>query len=133
MKLGFFFVSHKKTTLDIQVMVNPKRRGWDSNPRALSDKRFSRPPRYDHFDTSAHSYLVVVAVLTSDMIDIIILREHCQHFFILFFQKNFCDIKIFWRCDLDIFIRPFHQFHLLMQHRFHNHCIICYINYITPH
>ena len=30
----------------------PKRRGWDSNPRALSDKRFSRPPRYDHFDIS---------------------------------------------------------------------------------
>ena len=29
-----------------------KRRGWDSNPRALSDKRFSRPPRYGHFDTS---------------------------------------------------------------------------------
>ena len=29
-----------------------KRRGWDSNPCALSDKRFSRPPRYDHFDTS---------------------------------------------------------------------------------
>ena len=29
-----------------------KRRGWDSNPRALADKRFSRPPRYDHFDTS---------------------------------------------------------------------------------
>ena len=29
-----------------------ERRGWDSNPRALSDKRFSRPPRYDHFDTS---------------------------------------------------------------------------------
>ena len=28
------------------------RRGWDSNPRALSDKRFSRPPRYDRFDTS---------------------------------------------------------------------------------
>ena len=30
----------------------PKRRGWDSNPRALSDKRFSRPPRYDRFDIS---------------------------------------------------------------------------------
>ena len=29
-----------------------QRRGWDSNPRALSDKRFSRPPRYDRFDTS---------------------------------------------------------------------------------
>ena len=32
-----------------------ERRGWDSNPRALSNKRFSRPPRYDHFDTSPHS------------------------------------------------------------------------------
>ena len=31
-----------------------KRRGWDSNPRALADKRFSRPPRYDHFDTSPY-------------------------------------------------------------------------------
>ncbi len=30
----------------------PQRREWDSNPRALADKRFSRPPRYDHFDTS---------------------------------------------------------------------------------
>ena len=29
------------------------RREWDSNPRALADKRFSRPPRYDHFDTPA--------------------------------------------------------------------------------
>ena len=28
--------------------------GWDSNPRALADKRFSRPPRYDHFDTSPY-------------------------------------------------------------------------------
>ena len=31
-----------------------KRREWDSNPRALADKRFSRPPRYDHFDTSPY-------------------------------------------------------------------------------
>ena len=29
-----------------------QRREWDSNPRALADKRFSRPPRYDHFDIS---------------------------------------------------------------------------------
>ena len=27
-------------------------RGWDSNPRGLAPKRFSRPPRYDRFDTS---------------------------------------------------------------------------------
>ena len=33
----------------------PKRRGWDSNPRALADKRFSRPPRYDHFDISPNA------------------------------------------------------------------------------
>ena len=40
----------------------PKRRGWDSNPRALSDKRFSRPPRYDHFDTSPTIYLSAASV-----------------------------------------------------------------------
>ena len=34
-----------------------QRRGWDSNPRALADKRFSRPPRYDHFDTSPYTSL----------------------------------------------------------------------------
>ena len=43
---------HKKTTESFWLVVFLKRRGWDSNPRALSDKRFSRPPRYDHFDTS---------------------------------------------------------------------------------
>ncbi len=26
------------------------RREWDSNPREIALKRFSRPPRYDHFD-----------------------------------------------------------------------------------
>ena len=31
-----------------------ERREWDSNPRALADKRFSRPPRYDRFDTSPY-------------------------------------------------------------------------------
>ena len=40
----------------------PKRRGWDLNPRALSDKRFSRPPRYDHFDTSPSIYLSAASV-----------------------------------------------------------------------
>ena len=27
------------------------RKAWDSNPRGLSPKRFSRPPRYDRFDS----------------------------------------------------------------------------------
>ena len=34
-----------------------QRREWDSNPRALADKRFSRPPRYDHFDISPYIFL----------------------------------------------------------------------------
>ena len=45
-----------------------QRRGWDSNPRALADKRFSRPPRYDHFDTSpdfSHSVSLTLAVRKS--------------------------------------------------------------------
>ena len=40
------------TQLIYHSAVIRQRRGWDSNPRALADKRFSRPPRYDHFDTS---------------------------------------------------------------------------------
>ena len=31
------------------------RRVWDSNPRGIAPKRFSRPPRYDHFDNSPYS------------------------------------------------------------------------------
>ena len=42
-----------------------QRRGWDSNPRALADKRFSRPPRYDHFDTSP--YVVISRSRLSNM------------------------------------------------------------------
>ena len=34
------------------------RNGWDSNPRVLSDKRFSRPPRYDLFDTVPYIFLI---------------------------------------------------------------------------
>ena len=30
------------------------RRVWDSNPRGIAPKRFSRPPRYDHFDNSPY-------------------------------------------------------------------------------
>ena len=51
----YLISSHKKTS---NKLVSLKRREWDSNPRALSDKRFSRPPRYDHFDTSANMKLL---------------------------------------------------------------------------
>ena len=43
-----------KSLFTLTASVFSQRRGWDSNPRALADKRFSRPPRYDHFDTSPH-------------------------------------------------------------------------------
>ena len=52
------FVKH---FLNLFFKVFNKRREWDSNPRALADKRFSRPPRYDHFDTSPFAYLSVSA------------------------------------------------------------------------
>ena len=41
-----------RNVMFINQVFSCQRRGWDSNPRALADKRFSRPPRYDHFDTS---------------------------------------------------------------------------------
>ena len=44
-------------TLDLLPMKLGERREWDSNPCALADKRFSRPPRYDHFDISPNDEL----------------------------------------------------------------------------
>ena len=59
-----------------------KRRGWDSNPRALADKRFSRPPRYDHFDTSAYlfkcNHLIRIVRCLTRKIYTIILIYICQ-------------------------------------------------------
>ena len=38
---------------------NDWRRLRDSNPRGLAPKRFSRPPRYDHFDKPPQNIQVV--------------------------------------------------------------------------
>ena len=40
------------------------RRGRDSNPCGVSPKRFSRPPRYDHFDTSPNGpfYIIITHI-----------------------------------------------------------------------
>ena len=62
-----------------------QRRGWDSNPRALADKRFSRPPRYDHFDTSPNALFHFTEVST-----------FCQVLF-LFFQ-NFIFLSFVFCC-----------------------------------
>ena len=68
-----------------------ERRGWDSNPRALADKRFSRPPRYDHFDTSPgqrrlsfpHRHIWYDTSISSV----------CQQEISLFFKKVFTMVK----------------------------------------
>ena len=52
--VSFMLSSTFLTFLKSFYSVFDKRREWDSNPRALADKRFSRPPRYDHFDTSPY-------------------------------------------------------------------------------
>ena len=37
------------------------RREWDSNPRCLATRRFSRPFRYDHFGISPYSAKVILS------------------------------------------------------------------------
>ena len=61
-----------------------KRRGWDSNPCAREDKRFSRPPRYDHFATSPKRW-------RSTFYKWYIIRTllHCQCSLLIFFKNIF--------------------------------------------
>ena len=65
-----------------------QRREWDSNPRALADKRFSRPPRYDHFDISPYALFSVRRLFARRKMYSIIKSFYCQykilHFFNLF-------------------------------------------------
>ena len=70
-----------------------ERREWDSNPRALADKRFSRPPRYDHFDISPYAVVCVRCVLTADASDILALKYSPVNNFFTFFSffiSSFC-------------------------------------------
>ena len=74
------------------LFILNKRREWDSNPRALADKRFSRPPRYDHFDISPYSLFSVFCASLSAQ-DIFYHRtSHMstpKFTFFIFFQKKF--------------------------------------------
>ncbi len=47
-------ISKKSSFLRMRIFW---RREWDSNPRDVAVKRFSRPPRYDRFDIPAYSVL----------------------------------------------------------------------------
>ncbi len=73
-----------------------KRREWDSNPRALADKRFSRPPRYDHFDISPYTLFNSVRpfcqtqdVFYHQIVFDIFVNTNFYIFSITIFQKHF--------------------------------------------
>ena len=75
-----------KSTGYVRPVECIERRGWDSNPRALADKRFSRPPRYDHFDTSPEYFysLKVAAFLLASSSIISKLNIYVNTFFPIF-------------------------------------------------
>ena len=83
--------THKPYNLN-PTAGTPRRRGWDSNPCDVSVKRFSRPPRYDRFDTSPNQS----RKRNNTSCDFIILPQlllFVKHFFIVFmcfhyFTKN---------------------------------------------
>ena len=63
-----------------------QRREWDSNPRALADKRFSRPPRYDHFDISPYALFSVRRLFARRKMYSIIKSFYCQYIILHFFN-----------------------------------------------
>ena len=82
--------SHLGTSADdtfYMKFVYQERREWDSNPRALADKRFSRPPRYDHFDISPNvlSYYITLFFVCQELFHL---------FWSFFFFKNFISMKL---------------------------------------
>lgn len=136
------------STFFIYFSVSDKRREWDSNPRALADKRFSRPPRYDHFDISPyiksiinpfctprvvlHSRGCLCQCKTYSTIKIFM----CQQYFLFFskirsiLQKSLCHSQIFRSCNLNILVRTLYQQNPGSSLLFHYHCIICHITHI---
>ena len=62
--LGYFCMVKLNLTIYNQVVkpvINVWRREWDSNPRCLATRRFSRPFRYDHFGISPYSAKVILS------------------------------------------------------------------------
>ena len=88
--VSFMLSSTFLTFLKSFYSVFDKRREWDSNPRALADKRFSRPPRYDHFDISPYTLFSVRHVSVRRKMYSIIKSFYCQYKFLhfLIFFKN---------------------------------------------
>ena len=78
-----------------------QRREWDSNPRALADKRFSRPPRYDHFDISPYNVFQHFCAVLSAHVVFYHQISPLSITNLIFFSKNwtysfnFCYMSIF--------------------------------------
>ena len=85
--IALFFVCQE---LFFIYFHSQQRREWDSNPRALADKRFSRPPRYDHFDISPYALFSVRRLIARRKMYSIIKSFYCQYKFLhfLIFFKN---------------------------------------------
>ena len=113
--------------------VFDKRREWDSNPRALADKRFSRPPRYDHFDISPYTLFSVRRVSVRRKMYSIIKSFCCQYKFLHFFdlfQKYFSNVQILRCCDLNILIGALYKSYSNATFLFYYHGIIRYRSHI---
>ena len=110
-----------------------QRREWDSNPRALADKRFSRPPRYDHFDISPYALFSVRRLIARRKMYSIIKSFYCQYKFLHFFdlfQKHFSNVQILRSRDLNILIGALYKSYLNATFLFYYHGIIRYRSHI---
>ena len=76
-------------------LFSVERREWDSNPCALADKRFSRPPRYDHFDISP--YISSIAFVQRRKIYYHLFQHMSTVFFIFL---HFCILRFYLSFDL---------------------------------
>ncbi len=80
--------------LTICCRLPTERRERDSNPRALADKRFSRPPRYDHFDISPYSFLFLIAHQRRILVYHLLLLLSTLFFIFFYFFIIFSTIRI---------------------------------------
>ena len=97
-----------KSTGYVRPVECIERRGWDSNPRALADKRFSRPPRYDHFDTSPYFnfFQLKIAVCISDFVILskspILVNRFFKIFSKLYFVNSFATSFLFFSMPISV-------------------------------
>ena len=107
----FILSSTFLTFLKSFYFVFDKRREWDSNPRALADKRFSRPPRYDHFDISPYNVFNIFCAVLSVHVVFYHQISPLSITNLIFFSKNWTYSFNF--CYMSIFTGIFTRFYSL--------------------